>query len=125
MRFSLPVDGEIDFESGFIRKTIFLPFSQSLVDQLRQWIEPGDTVIDIGAHSGDFSLPLALAAGRRGIVFAWEPNPYVFEVLEKNTRLNTDRTQIIPSKPPPPRTMDLSNSTTPMPAIATEGHLLG
>jgi FkbM family methyltransferase len=39
---------------------------------------------------------LALAAGKQGAVIAWEPNPYVFKVLEQNARLNRNKTNILP-----------------------------
>lgn len=96
VQFSLPNDGEIVFEKWLHPKDYFRPFHQTLIDQLRQFIQPGDTVIDIGAHCGDFSVPLALAAGKSGIVFAWEPNPFVYSVLEKNANLNQDKTNIVP-----------------------------
>ena len=35
----------------------------------------------IGAHIGDTTLPIALAAGKKGFVLALEPNPYVFHVF--------------------------------------------
>ena len=41
-------------------------------------------------------VPMGLAVGRSGCVIAMEPNKYVFPVLEKNSRLNTDITNIIP-----------------------------
>ncbi len=96
MRIELAKDGEIEFEKWLHPKDYFRPFEQNLVDQLRQYIQPGDTVIDIGAHCGDFTVPLALAAGKSGIVLAWEPNPYVFSVLDKNANLNRDKTNIVP-----------------------------
>jgi FkbM family methyltransferase len=96
LRFTLPKDGEIEFEKWHHPKDYFQPFDQPLVDQLRRYIRPGDTVIDIGAHTGDFTLPMALAAGPRGVVFAWEPNPCVFDVLKKNAALNRGKTHIIP-----------------------------
>ena len=96
LRFQLSQDGEIAFEKWQHPKDYFHPFDQLLVDQLRRWIAPGDTVLDIGAHCGDFTVPLALAAGPSGIVFAWEPNPYVYRVLEKNSRLNLTKTNIVP-----------------------------
>ncbi len=96
LQFGLSKDGAIEFEKWLHPKDYFRPFQQELVDQLRMYIRPGDTVIDIGAHCGDFSLPLALAAGTQGIVFAWEPNPYVYSVLEKNANLNRDKTNIVP-----------------------------
>ena len=68
---------------------------QAEVDELRRFIKPGDVVIDVGAHSGDTAIPMALAAGREGCVLALEPNPYVFPVLEKNAELNPDKTHIV------------------------------
>jgi FkbM family methyltransferase len=94
-RFDLRSDGSVDYAQwlhpGESPKTI----RQEEVDQLRRFIRPGDVVIDIGAHSGDSTIPLALAAGPSGCVLALEPNPYVFPVLEKNATLNRDRTTIV------------------------------
>ncbi len=94
--FPLEQDGVIEFEKWLHPKDHFEPFAQDYIDQLRQYIRPGDAVVDIGAHCGDFTVPLALAAGVEGITFAWEPNPYVFEALEKNACLNSSKTRIIP-----------------------------
>lgn len=69
---------------------------QDHVDAYREFINEGDFCIDIGAHTGDSTLPIALAAGPSGAVLAMEPNPYVFPVLEKNARLNQDKYRIIP-----------------------------
>ncbi len=49
----------------------------------------GDFCIDIGAHSGDSTLPIALAVQKSGTVLALEPNPFVYHVLEKNARSNS------------------------------------
>ena len=69
---------------------------QSVVDQLRRFLRTGDVAIDIGAHSGDTSIPIALAVGPTGAVLALEPNPYVFPVLERNAGLNPAKATIIP-----------------------------
>ncbi|UCF06520.1 MAG: FkbM family methyltransferase [bacterium] len=69
---------------------------QEVIDELRNFIKPGDVAIDIGAHTGDSTIPIALAAGREGCVLALEPNPYVFPVLKKNSELNADKYTIIP-----------------------------
>ncbi|MEO0531272.1 MAG: FkbM family methyltransferase [Planctomycetota bacterium] len=66
------------------------------VAEHRRYIRPGDFCIDIGANSGDSTLPIALAAGSEGCVLALEPNRYVFPTLEENARLNPDRTNIVP-----------------------------
>jgi tRNA G37 N-methylase Trm5 len=34
------------------------------------------------------TIPMALAAGKEGKVVTFDPNPYVFEILKKNTSLN-------------------------------------
>ena len=56
----------------------------------------GDVAIDIGAHTGDSTIPIALAVGKEGCVLALEPNRYVFPVLQKNAELNPAKTNIIP-----------------------------
>ena len=65
-----------------------------LVDAYRALISEGDFCVDIGAHSGDTALPMAVAAGRTGCVLALEPNPFVYPVLEKTRRANAHLTHI-------------------------------
>ncbi len=62
--------------------------SINLVNGYKQYISHGDFCIDIGAHSGDTTLPMALATGKSGCVLALEPNPFVYPVLEKVARSN-------------------------------------
>src|SRR6185295_7687850 len=66
------------------------------IGALHGFLQPGDIAIDIGAHTGDSTLPMALAVGPAGTVFALGPNPYVFKVLEKNAGLNPSATHIVP-----------------------------
>jgi FkbM family methyltransferase len=69
--------------------------SASIVE-LKTFLSEGDFCIDIGAHTGDTTIPMALAVGKTGAVLALEPNQYVFKILEKNTTLNRRKTNIIP-----------------------------
>ncbi|MCH9609796.1 MAG: hypothetical protein S4CHLAM45_01880 [Chlamydiales bacterium] len=46
------------------------------------WCNPGDFVLDIGAHLGDFSRIYSSLVGKEGLVFAYEPNPLVYPHLE-------------------------------------------
>jgi len=69
--------------------------TRAMVAAYRELLNEGDFCIDIGAHTGDSTLPMALAVGAAGCVLALEPNPYVFHVLEKNARLNPGLTNII------------------------------
>ena len=56
----------------------------------------GSMIIDIGAHTGDTTVPMGLAVGKEGIVLGLEPNQYVYKILEKNAELNPDKTNIVP-----------------------------
>ncbi len=51
-------------------------------------IRRGSVVFDVGAHIGFYSLLAARAVGPEGRVFAFEPHPENFAVLEQNIRLN-------------------------------------
>lgn len=52
---------------------------------LLNYIQPGDTIADVGAHFGFFSLLAARIAGPEGKVFSLEPAPQNFRVLQQNT----------------------------------------
>ena len=94
--FALREDGEIRLARwqppGERPKTI----TQAAIDALRSFMQPGDVAIDIGAHTGDTTIPIALAVGPSGRVFALEPNPYVFKILAVNAALNPGKTRITP-----------------------------
>jgi FkbM family methyltransferase len=49
---------------------------------------PGDTIVDLGAHIGFYTLKEAKAVGPTGRVYAFEPNPTVFELLRRNVDHN-------------------------------------
>lgn len=68
--------------------------SDSKINFYKKISKPGGVIIDIGAHTGDTSVPMALAVGKEGLVIALEPNPYVFKILEKNASLNQEYSRI-------------------------------
>lgn len=51
-------------------------------------IRPGDTVLDIGANIGYFTLLAARLAGAAGRVIAFEPDPANFRILKMNVEKN-------------------------------------
>lgn len=94
--FDLPSDGRVEYAQWLHPRESSKTVAQETVDELRRFLRPGDVAIDIGAHTGDSTIPIALAVGPTGCVLALEPNPFVFPVLEKNAQLNADKTRIIP-----------------------------
>lgn len=93
-RFVLDREGEIDYAFWRHPKEKPKQFFQAQVDAIREFLSEGDFAIDIGAHTGDSTLPIALATGVKGGVIALEPNPYVYKVLLANAGLNRRKTNI-------------------------------
>ncbi|OGG01514.1 hypothetical protein A2Z33_00565 [Candidatus Gottesmanbacteria bacterium RBG_16_52_11] len=74
----LSMDAVICYEN--MEMAVYDPFIPQFV--------PGDTVIDIGAHIGSFSVHTALAQ-RSGIrIFAYEPHPVSYKLLTENIKFN-------------------------------------
>ena len=60
-----------------------------VVRSIQGHVHSGMRVLDIGAQSGFYSLLLSRLVGPDGMVFAFEPLPANFRVLEENLRLNS------------------------------------
>jgi FkbM family methyltransferase len=95
-RFDLSGDGNIEYAQWLHPHETEKEITQQSLDELRKFLSPGDVAIDIGAHTGDSTVPIALAVGKTGCVFALEPNRYVFPVLKINAELNAAKTNIVP-----------------------------
>jgi len=55
---------------------------------LRQLVQPGDMVVDIGANYGVYALSLARKVGERGQVWAFEPASDTSRLLRESTSAN-------------------------------------
>lgn len=51
---------------------------------LSYFVDEGDTVVDLGAHIGTFTVPLAQRVGQRGRVVAVEADPRNYDLLVAN-----------------------------------------
>jgi FkbM family methyltransferase len=90
----LPGEGPVRFARWQHPRETSKTLDQAVIDHLRTFLAPGDVAIDVGAHTGDTTVPLALVVGAGGLVLALEPNPYVFGCLRQNASLNMDRARI-------------------------------
>ncbi len=63
-------------------------YQRSDLAMLRDFVRKGDVILDVGAHIGTFSVPLAQAAGPDGRVTAFEPMPDHVGLLRRNIEAN-------------------------------------
>lgn len=68
--------------------------TKSNIEFYKKLASKGGLIIDIGAHGGDTTVPMALAVEKEGLVLGFEPNRFVFKVLEENAALNPSQTNI-------------------------------
>jgi FkbM family methyltransferase len=94
--FRLRNEGVVEFANWDNPLAPQTEITEGMVDFFRMFVNEGDLVIDIGANVGDTTVPMALAVGPSGMALGFEPNPYVFRILEKNASLNKDRYKIVP-----------------------------
>ncbi|HEX7844185.1 MAG TPA: FkbM family methyltransferase [Chitinophagaceae bacterium] len=93
--FDLSTDGKVQFANW---KNPLVPafiITQADVDFFKQFIPKGSLAIDVGGNTGDTTVLMSLAAGKEGLVIGFDPNPYVFKILEANAGLNKDKTNIV------------------------------
>lgn len=62
--------------------------SEPLVRVLAQTLRPGMTVLDVGAHIGEYTLIAAQLVGKTGTVIAFEPEALWMRTLSANIAMN-------------------------------------
>ena len=78
---------KIDWKKN--RSFAYGTYEPEVVRTISRVVSAGMTALDIGAHSGFFTLLLAKVVGPKGRVVAFEPLPANFRMLQENVRLNS------------------------------------
>lgn len=86
--------GKVEFAQWLHPSEKLVELRHSHVEFYRGLAKSGGLIVDIGTHTGDTTLPMALAVGKDGLVIGLEPNKYVFKILEQNASLNKAITSI-------------------------------
>jgi len=73
----------VDYESCYVCTPLFEDWSWDYLQ-----IKEADVFVDIGAHIGRYTLPVAKAVGERGLVIAVEANVENYNCLRDNIKLN-------------------------------------
>ena len=87
----IEIDGQklfLDKEDSLLLSTRKNNYDRFEIECLKQLIKEGDTVVDLGANIGYYTLILAQLVGKSGHVYAFEPDPLNFEILSKNVKEN-------------------------------------
>jgi FkbM family methyltransferase len=92
--FEIDGIGKVEFAQWLHPSEKPVILTNSHVDFYRELAQKGGIIVDIGTHTGDTTVPMALAVGKEGLVIGLEPNKYVFKILEKNASLNKEITSI-------------------------------
>lgn len=83
LMYHQPSDGRMQF--GWLYAFGYEPETQHIFEEI---VKPGMTVVDVGAHIGYYTLMAAKLIGPKGKVYAFEPDPAYYALLEKNIRIN-------------------------------------
>ena len=63
-------------------------WERHVVELLEEYIEPGTVVVEVGAHIGTHTVPIARLVGPWGVVYAFEPQRKIYRELHHNLALN-------------------------------------
>jgi len=97
---SVVVDGNqmlLDKDDS-MRLSILGIYEPLAVKHFQNSIKPGDTVLDIGAHIGYYTLMAAKRVGKKGKAYAFEPNQDNCALLTKNLKLNNFKNVVLVNK---------------------------
>lgn len=78
-----------------VETKIWEPYETKL---FKQNLRIGNTVLDIGAHIGYYTLLASKKVGKEGKVYAFEPDPKNFQILKKNIVANDCQNVILVNK---------------------------
>jgi FkbM family methyltransferase len=83
------LDDKQDEIKGFLRKGGI--WEENVVTLLRKYVKPDTTVIDAGAFIGTHTLFMSKYVGKKGRVYAFEPQRKIYRELVYNLKLNQIR----------------------------------
>jgi FkbM family methyltransferase len=73
---------------GKILRVLGGSYEREQTELFERWIEPGQTVVDVGAHVGYYSLLASVLVGESGSVHAFEPDRRNARFLRRHVRMN-------------------------------------
>jgi len=79
----------VDSNDKFIEHVIpGVGHEPNMINKLLTFINYGENYVEVGANYGDFVFQISLKVGEKGRVYAFEPGPQVYKLLQTSTTLN-------------------------------------
>ncbi len=85
-KYYLPKIHKNDSIAKCMKNGIF--FDEIIIDAAKRYIKEDTVVIDIGANFGQMSIEFSKYVGKNGMVYSFEAQKYVYEILVKNIEAN-------------------------------------
>lgn len=80
---------DLDLKDAISRMLLFTGFENADLYNTMGLLDEGDTVFDVGANIGVYSLYAAMFISNIGKVYSYEPDSYCYSKLERNIALNS------------------------------------
>ncbi len=79
---------ELDI-SDYMEWLIFYGIQAEPRSALYQLLKEGDVVFDVGANIGEVTFGMSKRAGNLGMIYSFEPEPFIFSKISRNLSLNS------------------------------------
>jgi len=99
-------------------------YERDEMDFVRQVVKAGDTVVDVGAHIGFFTMQLAALVGSEGHVYAFEPVDANADLLERSIAENRFGDRVVFRRAAVATSTGSATLTFPMETLNTGGAYL-
>ena len=93
-KYYLPADAVNDIIARDIKNG--LVFERAIYETAAKFIMPDTAVLDIGSNFGQMALMMSRHVGEKGVVHAFEADPFLFEIIAANVKINQAR--IVPHR---------------------------
>jgi FkbM family methyltransferase len=84
--YYLPKISDNDVIANHMKRGLL--FEPEVISLAKKFIKHGSTVLDVGANLGQMSIEFAKAVGSIGLVYSFEAQKAVFDILQKNIEAN-------------------------------------
>jgi FkbM family methyltransferase len=81
-------DGKLIVPKAWIWTTLHNAWEPESRKYLQLNVKKGDIAVDVGACLGHYTFLFSKLVGERGFIYAFEPDPIMFKLLNMNIRLN-------------------------------------